>query len=534
MAEKETPSGHADDLRQRAEAAQGEADRLARATLDALSTHLAILDETGVIIAVNRAWRNFAQANPPPLSNVCEGANYLAVYDAARGADAEQAAAFAAAVRAVMRGELKESSLQYPCHSSGEQRWFNVRATRFFAEGAVRVVVAHENITGRKRAEEVLRASERKFHTVVDNFPEVIARFDQQLRHIYVSPSVGQYTGLPAETYLGKTNEELGMPAKNLALWNKHLRRVFETGERESFEFEFRKADRSHVFASLLVPEFGEDGAVESVMGIIRDITSFKQAQETLRQFSGELLRVQDEERRRVARELHDTVAQGLAALSLNLSLLQSPAMALNPRSKKLLADSQALVDQCVKEIRTSSYLLHPPILDELGLAGAIRDHADGFAHRTGLRVDLELPPDPVRLPRETELALFRVLQEALANIQHHSGSKTASIRVAQTADDIRLEVRDQGRGMVPKTVPAPERGHLVRFGPPMFTGAGGGLNDAQSGLEARAPGAVSGSAPLGMGIFGMRERMRQLGGRLEIQSDCHGTLVIATVPRRR
>ena len=163
MAEIETPSGHADDLRQRAEAAPGEAERLARAALDALSAHIAILDETGAIIATNRAWRNFAQANPPLLANVGEGANYLAVCDTARGAGAATAAAFAAAVRAVMRGELKEFSLQYPCHSPGEQRWFNVRATRFSAVGAVRVVVAHENITGRKLAEEKLRESEERF-----------------------------------------------------------------------------------------------------------------------------------------------------------------------------------------------------------------------------------------------------------------------------------------------------------------------------------------------------------------------------------
>jgi signal transduction histidine kinase len=144
------------------------------------------------------------------------------------------------------------------------------------------------------------------------------------------------------------------------------------------------------------------------------------------------------------------------------------------------------------------SYLLHPPMLDELGLVGAMRDYADGFAVRSGLRIDLELPPDLGGLPRETELALFRVMQEALVNVHLHSGSRTASIRLARTATELRLEVRDQGQGIE-------AAGRLSAGNPP-----GGGL---------------------GVGVLGMRERMRQLGGRLEIESDDHGTCVIAIVP---
>ena len=151
-----------------------------------------------------------------------------------------------------------------------------------------------------------------------------------------------------------------------------------------------------------------------------------------------------------------------------------------------------ALAQQCTREVRTSSYLLHPPLLDDLGLAGAIRDHADGFASRSGLRVDLELPPDLGRLPRATELALFRVLQEALFNIHRHSGSRTASITLAQTADQIRLEVRDQGCGLGRGAAEALRRG---------------------------------------TGTRGMEERMRLLGGRLEIASSPLGTAVIASLP---
>ena len=235
------------------------------------------------------------------------------------------------------------------------------------------------------------------------------------------------------------------------------------------------------------------------VYGFLQDITARKLAEKSVLELSTRLLQAQDEERRRVARELHDTVVQSLAALTINLTLLQGATPKLSAKGKALLADSLKLAGQCTQEARTSAYLLHPPLLDDLGLAGAIRDHADGFARRTGLRVDLELPPDLGRLPRETELTLFRVLQEALANILRHSGSRTASISLTQPEGRLCLEVRDQGRGMRPPAAP--------------------GMADSYA-------------RQLGVGIMGMRERMRLLGGELQINSDEHGTTVVACLPR--
>ena len=228
------------------------------------------------------------------------------------------------------------------------------------------------------------------------------------------------------------------------------------------------------------------------------NITDRKRAEEALHDLSGRLLRSQDEERRRIARELHDTTAQGLATLLMNLSLVNDSAPDMSDKTRQLLGDAVSLAEQCTRELRTLSYLLHPPMLDELGLAGAMRDYADGFARRSGLRVDLELPPELEGLPRETELALFRVMQEALVNVRRHSGSRTASIRLARKATELRLEVRDQGKGM--------EAARKLTAGDL----PGGGL---------------------GVGIPGMSERMRQLGGRLEIESNEHGTCVIAIAP---
>ena len=219
-------------------------------------------------------------------------------------------------------------------------------------------------------------------------------------------------------------------------------------------------------------------------------------AERMLHDLSARLLDLQDEERRRIARELHDTTAQTLSALCMTLSLADRRG-ADAASTQSLLVESQALADQALKEVRTLSYLLHPPLLDELGLSGAVRDYADGFAERSGVRVDLELPSNLGRLPKDVETALFRVMQECLTNIHRHSGSRTASIRLSRTPSGVHLEVRDTGRGM-------PE------------------------GWEAE-PG--SSLHRLGVGIAGMRERVRQLGGRLDIRSSAIGTIITAIVP---
>lgn len=216
-----------------------------------------------------------------------------------------------------------------------------------------------------------------------------------------------------------------------------------------------------------------------------------------LRRMSARVLQLQDEERRRIARELHDTTAQTLAALSMNLSLLKQSAGDLTPEARALLDESTDYVEECSSELRTLSYLLHPPLLDEFGLAGAVRKYADGFALRSGIRVDLELPKSLRHLPEEHATALFRTMQEALVNIHRHSGSATASICLSANDGEVRLEVRDKGCGI-------PE-------------GAVAGTSETGTGL--------------GVGIAGMRERLRQLGGRLEIHGEQSGTTIATVLP---
>lgn len=215
----------------------------------------------------------------------------------------------------------------------------------------------------------------------------------------------------------------------------------------------------------------------------------------SLRDLSTRLMRLQDEERRRIARELHDSVGQTLAALAMNLALVRSDVERLS-KIANALTDSESLVRDMSTEVRTISHLLHPPLLDEAGLSSAIHWYGDGFAKRSGIKVEIDVPEDLQRLPAELETAIFRVVQECLTNIHRHSGSPVARIRVRRHQDQVDVEVEDKGRGIPPE-----KQEEMANAGTP------------------------------GVGIRGMRERIRQLGGTLDIQSNGKGTMVKLQLP---
>ena len=216
-----------------------------------------------------------------------------------------------------------------------------------------------------------------------------------------------------------------------------------------------------------------------------------------MRALATRLMRVQDDERRRIAQTLHETTAQDLAGLKMLLAGLVRSGLAVSDADRALLLESIDLAERSMSGVRTLSYLLHPPFLDENGLLSALRWYAKGFADRSGITVDLDLPATFGRLPQDVETALFRVVQEALINTHRHAQSATASIRLTAAADLLTLEIEDRGRGMSPEVLSS------------VTTGGG---------------------AP-GVGIAGMRERLEQLGGRLNIESSDRGTTIRATVP---
>jgi len=217
-----------------------------------------------------------------------------------------------------------------------------------------------------------------------------------------------------------------------------------------------------------------------------------------LQVLAGELTRIQNEERRRIGRELHDSTGQTLAALELDLARLSEATKSLAAKPRELLENAVRLARQCSTEIRTASYLLHPPLLDELGLVSALRWLADGLRERSGIEVRLDLPESMPRLSNANELTLFRVAQEALTNVQRHSASPWAAVRLKVLANSVSLEVEDAGRGIG-------NHDHLGRGAPSVPT--------------------------LGVGLAGMRERIRQVGGTFAVESAGAGTRIRATVP---
>jgi signal transduction histidine kinase len=248
----------------------------------------------------------------------------------------------------------------------------------------------------------------------------------------------------------------------------------------------------------------GSHRSPQYLLGLVEDVTDRKTAERELdesmsllRTLAGRLMHAQDDERRRIARMLHETTAQDLAALKMHLARLNRTAGHLSETDRGVLTESIALADQSITQIRTMSYLLHPPFLDETGLLAALRWYAAGFAERSGIAVDLELPESFDRLPLDTETALFRIVQESLINIHRHAGSETARIRLRSEPQELVLEIEDRGRGM-----PDASLQHLN-------VGGGGA----------------------GVGIVGMSERVEQLGGRFEIDSSVRGTIVRARLP---
>jgi signal transduction histidine kinase len=215
-------------------------------------------------------------------------------------------------------------------------------------------------------------------------------------------------------------------------------------------------------------------------------------ANQELQHLSARLLGVQDGERRRIARELHDGVVPYLASIAMSLDVILAEGPTTRPEvADKSLRNCRSLLDRSISEIRTMSHLLHPPLLEEMGLVSAIPWYVEGFRERSGVAVDLQMPRDLARLPQNVEIVLFRVLQEGLTNIHRHSGSKVASIRFVVTPEDVSLAIEDRGRGF--QTSPRVMQ--------------------------------------TGVGVASMRERVRELGGDFHIDSTAQGTLVTVVIP---
>ena len=346
-----------------------------------------------------------------------------------------------------------------------------------------------------------LRTRERDFNTLVDS-----ARFAVFLlegdKFVDANRTAAVMFGLEnARAAIGLTPWELSPETQPNGRASEELARErILTAARDggsTFEWMHKRADTGKSFpAEVDLSSLSADGTTLA-LALVHDVTARKSAEEDLRRVTAELLRLQDEERRRIGRDLHDSTGQSLAALEIDLAQLGRETAKLSPEGRAQLEHCMRLARQCSAEIRTASYLLHPPLLDELGLSSALRWLAEGLRARSGLEVRLQLPERLPGVAPAEELALFRVAQEALTNVQRHSSSPWVAIRLRAEPGSLVLEIEDAGRGMPTAAASDPE----------------------SSGRFA------------GVGVAGMRERIRQLGGSFDVESTAGGTLVRACIP---
>ena len=294
--------------------------------------------------------------------------------------------------------------------------------------------------------------------------------------------------GWSKEEAIGRTSHELLSTEFPIPL--------VEIESRDFWEGELRHTRRDGVqivVASRWTTVRDKDGNPLAWLEINTDITARKRAEEAARSLSGRILTLQDQERRKIARGLHDSLGQYLVSLKMNLDILPTA----DGNREKLASECSEIVEKCLTETRTISHLLHPPLLDEAGFGSAARWLTDGFSQRSGIKVNINLPAKLDRLHKDVEIALFRALQEGLTNVHRHSGASAVDICVHVDTEQVHLEISDNGRG-----IPKKQLAQLT-----------------------------NGNGALSVGIAGMRERVRELRGTFEIKSDRTGTRVILAIP---
>jgi PAS domain S-box-containing protein len=437
------------------------------------------------------------------------------VYDLIAPEDRDRFQAFN---ESICQGE--QGSLQFDIVGlEGKRRQMETHAAPLRnPDGTVVHLAVTSDISERKQAEELLRRSEERFRALVNASSDVVYRMSPhwtEMRQLDGRGFIAD-TGKPTKDWL---NEYIHPDDQPLMLQT--IREAVRTKSMFQLEHRVRRTDGTLGWTySRAVPLFDVNGEIVEWFGAASDVTERREAEKKyrklaqtldaevrvrtreleeqssqVRQLSWRLLRSQDEERRHIARELHDSAGQTLTILGINLAQLAQKAGRNAPEIAGEAEKIQETVQQLHREIRTTSYLLHPPLLDESGLYSAISWYVQGLQERSGLEVRLDCSEEFGRLPREIELVIFRLVQECLTNIHRHSESNVASIRVARESNQITLEIRDQGKGMSPSR-----------------------LAEIQSGRS-------------GVGIRGMRERLSQFEGTMNIESDSCGTRILATIP---
>ncbi len=467
-----------------------EAEELARSTLDGLSAHIAIIDQEGTILAVNQAWRDFARANGGEESKVNEGANYFMASDRATDLNSVEGKPFANGIRAVLSGRLDKFEMEYPCHSRDRERWFVGRVTRFPSSDPPRAVIAHEDISERKLGEEELKLAHSQLTTLLEISQTVVSTLDlEPLLNLILEKlaSVVRYSGaaiLPLENnvltiqaYRGPVllvdSDMIRVPMASYG----ELRRLILRGQpffirdlndhpQIMSEINSALGQPGHMlrrFRSwLVVPLVVKDFQIGIMVLTHRKANYYNRpARNMVQMFANQVaIAIQNaqlyseaqttavlEERNRLARELHDSVAQALYSISLYA----------NATRKALSANKIEVVDSHLRELqRTSSeavadmrlliYELRPPILEEEGLVEAIRTRLESVEARSGIQVILQVDGEP-QLPKTIETEVYRVIQEALNNILKHAHATYVIVKIIDDQNHFYVTIQDNGKG---------------------------------------------------------------------------------------
>ena len=393
----------------------------------------------------------------------------------------------------------QSEGIEFPVDLRDGRHWFHARVlpvARRVGKAASVSLLTHD-ITVQKDTEEKLRKSEAllaQAERLADiGSWEVGPNFGSSVW----SDNLYRMLGVePRQSPVQLGSVMLNIPPESVTLIRKDLENALE-GKPFDHDVKYTLPDGTkrdlHVRG---LPVRNAEGKVIKVAGVTQDVTERLRAEEGLRRVSDQLLTLRDEEQRRMAVTLHETVSQGMAALKMSLARVTETLSEKNIVGHKFLQTARDFAEEVIQQIRTVSYLLHPLLLDEAGLGPALRAFAAGFSERSGIKVKLKIKPGFGRLPKDTEIALFRVVQEALTNVHRHSKSAVSAIRLERPNGKVRIAVTDSGIGM-----PLPSA-------------------------------ATGWNPPLGIGIAGMQERVKQLGGTLEIQSEPgRGTVISVELP---
>lgn len=475
--------------RKRAERALQQSDRFKGAILASLPAHVAVLDKAGTIVAVNGAWLEFGRANgSAAIASIGEGANYLRVCREAIEAGEPAAADALRLIETACAGGHSDGQVEYRCDAPGEERWF-LMTTEPLRRADGGAVVTHSDITIRKMNEIALRESEDRFRRMADALPVAIWMAGTDGNCTYLNQQWLSMTGRSLEQQLGERWLEALHPddrdgCSEAYLEAFHARRLFRT------EYRIRTHDGEYRW--LLdsgIPRYGSDGAFHGYVGGCIDITERREAEQMLRDLNRRLIVAQEDERRRIARELHDHLNQQLALLAIDLQQLSiHPPETAEALAVALHADWRRTTE-IASDVHAISHRLHPSKLEALGLVATIRAHCRDMS-RPSFAVRFSEHDVPPGIPPDVALCFFRVLEEALTNASRHSGASTVNVTLEGDAGGIVLRVADAGRGLAP------------------------------------------GQQATGIGLVSMRERLQLVGGTLSIESrQGEGMTVEARVP---